>query len=205
MTSKLARTASKVGAWGGPARQLSQRTSDWLRLLIPLALILSLAFASLAPNGLVLPVYYIVSLVVVIGLPRTRDRVMVAGLCTSSILYELVSSVVFSQIRPAGHLLNHGVALVMLWILVISVSRHRRMQKTVRENERVANERLAQLNTIYASAPVGLCFVDRDLRFVSVNNALAEFYGASPDFFLGKTIREAVPEIAATVEAACQR
>ena len=65
----------------------------------------------------------------------------------------------------------------MLWTLVISVSRHRRMQKIVREKERVANERLAQLSTIYGSAPVGLCFVDRDLRYVSVNNALAELYG----------------------------
>ena len=206
MISKLARTASKVAARSALGRQpLSQRTSDWLRLLIPLALILSLSFASLAPNGLVLPVYYIVSLVVVIGLPRTRDRVVVAGLCTSLMLFELVWSVVFSQTGPAGHLLNHGVALVMLWILVISVSRHRRRQQIVRENERVANERLAQLNTIYASAPVGLCFVDRDLRYLSVNNALAELYGASPEFFLGKTVREAVPDIAAKVEADCQR
>jgi PAS domain S-box-containing protein len=120
-------------------------------------------------------------------------------------LFELVSSVVFSQTGPAGHLLNDGVALVMLWILVISVSHHRRMQKIVRENKSVANERLAQLSTIYASAPVGLCFVDRDLRYLSVNNALAELYGASPEFFLGKTVREAVPEIAAKVEADCQR
>ncbi|HEY1235301.1 MAG TPA: ATP-binding protein [Candidatus Binatia bacterium] len=206
MTSKLARTASKVAARTGLARQpLSQKTIDWLRLLIPLALILSLAFASLAPNGLVLPVYCIVSFVVVIGLPRTRDRVVVAGLCTLLMLFELVSSVAFSQTRPAGRLLNHGVALAILWILVISVSRHRRMHKIVRDNERVASERLAQLNTIYASAPVGLCFVDRDLRFISMNNALAELYGASPEFFLGKTVREAVPEIAAKVEADCQR
>src|SRR5689334_20557159 len=101
MISKLARTASKVAARSALGRQpLSQRTSDWLRLLLPLALILSLSFASLAPNGLVLPVYYIVSLVVVIGLPRTRDRVVVAGLCTSLMLFELVWSVVFSQTGP---------------------------------------------------------------------------------------------------------
>ena len=206
MTRKLARTALKLAARTDVRQEpLSQRTIDWVWLLIPFALILSLAFALLAPNGLVLPVYYIVSLVVVMGLPRTRDRVVVAGLCTSLMLFEFVSSFVLFQTRPAGHLLNHSVALVMLWILVVSVSRHWHTQKIVRENERVANERLAQLNTIYASAPVGLCFIDRDLRFLSVNNALAEVYGASPEFFLGKTVREAVPEIAAKVGADCQR
>ena len=75
----------------------------------------------------------------------------------------------------------------------------------MRENERVANERLAQLNTIYASAPVGLCFVDRDLRYVSINNALAELSGKSPDYFIGKTVREAVPELADVVEAHYRR
>ena len=206
MTSKLARITLKLAARNSLPRQpLSQKTLDWLRLLIPLALILSLAFASWAPKGLVLPVYYIVSLLLVIALPRTRDRVLVAALCTALMIVELVSLVASSATPYSGHLLNHAVALVMLWALVASVSRHRRMQKFVQENEQLANERLAQLNTVYGSAPVGLCFVDRDLRYVSVNNALAELYGAAPDFFLGKTVREAVPEIADTVEAHYQR
>jgi PAS domain S-box-containing protein len=206
MTSKLARTALKIAARSNLSRQpSSQKTVHWLRLLIALALFLTAAFASWAPHGLVLPVYYIVSLVLVIALPRSRDRLVVAALCTSLMFVELVSSLVASQTRYSGHLLNHGVALAMLWTLVVSVSRHRRMQKFVGENERIANERLAQLNTVYASAPVGLCFVDRGLRYVSVNNALAELYGASPEFFVGKTVREAVPEIADTVEAHYQR
>jgi len=87
MTSKLARITLKLAARNSLPRQpLSQKTLDWLRLLIPLALILSLAFASWAPKGLVLPVYYIVSLLLVIALPRTRDRVLVAALCTALML-----------------------------------------------------------------------------------------------------------------------
>lgn len=206
MTSKLARTASKIAARTSLSRQpVSQKTVYWLRPLIASALILTAAFVSWAPHGLVLPVYYIVSLLLVIALPRTRDRLVVAALCTSLMFVELVSSMVASQTPYSGHLLNHGVAVAMLWTLVVSVSRHRRMQKFVRENERIASERLAQLNTVYASAPVGLCFVDRDLRYVSVNNALAELYGASPEFFVGKTVREAIPEIADTMEAHYQR
>ncbi|HEX5608085.1 MAG TPA: hypothetical protein VFY96_16280, partial [Candidatus Binatia bacterium] len=78
MTSKLARITLKIGA----RNSFAQKTLDWLRLLIVLAMVLSLAFASWAPNGLVLPVYYIVSLLLVIALPRSRDRVLVAALCT---------------------------------------------------------------------------------------------------------------------------
>jgi PAS domain S-box-containing protein len=75
----------------------------------------------------------------------------------------------------------------------------------MRDNERIANERLALINTIYASAPVGLCFVDRDLRYVSIINALAEMNGRSPDYFLGKTVREAVPDLADIIEAHYRR
>src|SRR4030095_3198427 len=83
--------------------------------------------------------------------------------------------------------------------------RHRHVQEVMRENERIANDRLAQLKTIYASAPVGLCFVDRDLRFVSLNGALAALNGSLPEYFLGKTVREAVPELADTIEAHYRR
>src|SRR5678816_4788034 len=92
MTSKLARINLKIAARKSfPRQPLSEKTLNWLRLLIPLALILSVAFASWAPNGLVLPVYYIVSLLLVIALPRSRDRVLVAALCTALMIVEFVS------------------------------------------------------------------------------------------------------------------
>jgi len=206
MTIKLAQTALKIAARYNTSKDPMERKAiKWLLLLMPLALIVTLAFAFWAPAGLVLPVYYIAALIMVIALPRTRDRVIAAAFCTSVMLVDLVLALLFSKSEYSGHLLNKGVALVMLWAVVAAVSRHRRIQEVMRENERVANERLAELNTVYASAPVGLCFVDRDLHFVSVNNALAELYGASPEFFLGKTVREAVPEVADVVEAHYRR
>ena len=206
MIIKLAQTALKIAARNNTSKDpIERKAIKWLLLLMPLALIVTLAFAFWAPTGLVLPVYYIAALIMVIALPRTRDRVIAAAFCTSVMLVDLVLALLFSQSEYSGHLLNKGVALVMLWAVVAAVSRHRGIRDVMRENERVANERLAQLNTVYASAPVGLCFVDRDLHYVSVNNALAELYGASPEFFLGKTVREAVPEVADAVEAHCRR
>jgi PAS domain S-box-containing protein len=52
------------------------------------------------------------------------------------------------------------------------------------------------LETLYRTAPLGLGVVDRDLRFVRVNERLAEFVGMSPQEMLGRTTREVVPEIA---------
>lgn len=58
------------------------------------------------------------------------------------------------------------------------------------ESEGVVQRRLAELQTIYASVPVGLAFVDKDLRFASINEALAELNGPSVDEHIGRTLGE---------------
>jgi PAS domain S-box-containing protein len=55
-------------------------------------------------------------------------------------------------------------------------------------------QRLAQLQAIYDGAPVGLCFLDRNLRYVSLNRRLAEMNGVSVACHLGKTVKEIIPE-----------
>ena len=62
--------------------------------------------------------------------------------------------------------------------------------------------RLSELEAIYASAPVGLCALDRELRFVSVNQRMAEFNGLTIEEHLGRTVREVVPHIADVAEEA---
>jgi len=56
-------------------------------------------------------------------------------------------------------------------------------------------QRLAQLEAIYDGSPVGLCFLDRRLRYVSVNRYLAEMYGASVSSFIGRTVEEVHPAL----------
>jgi len=53
----------------------------------------------------------------------------------------------------------------------------------------------ALLDAVYASAPVGLGFWDRELRFVRVNARLAEMNGLSPEAHIGKTPLELLPGI----------
>ncbi len=59
---------------------------------------------------------------------------------------------------------------------------------------------LDELEAIYATVPVGLCVLDTNLRYVRINNLLAEIHGISVADHLGKTVREIVPDLADEVE-----
>jgi PAS domain S-box-containing protein len=60
--------------------------------------------------------------------------------------------------------------------------------------EAMPTQRLAQLQAIYDGAPVGLCFLDRNLRYVSLNKKLADMNGASVASHLGRTVKEMFPQ-----------
>ena len=55
-------------------------------------------------------------------------------------------------------------------------------------------QRLAQLQAIYDGSPVGLCFLDTGLRYVSVNRQLAEMNGLPVSSHLGRRIQEVLPK-----------
>jgi signal transduction histidine kinase len=63
----------------------------------------------------------------------------------------------------------------------------------------------ALLDTLLASAPIGINFVSRDLRFVRINDYLAQNNGLSVEQHLGRTVREVLPTLANTVEPLLQR
>ena len=66
--------------------------------------------------------------------------------------------------------------------------------------EAFPTQRLAQLQAIYDGAPVGLCFLDRNLRYVSLNRRLAEMNGAPVAAHMGNLVREMAPELYPNVE-----
>ncbi|WP_158943711.1 EAL domain-containing protein [Granulicella sp. S190] len=61
--------------------------------------------------------------------------------------------------------------------------------------EALPTQRLAQLNAIYDGVPVGLCFVDCNLRYVSVNKRLAEMHHIPVAAHLGRYISEVMPAV----------
>jgi len=71
--------------------------------------------------------------------------------------------------------------------------------------EAMPAHRLAQLQAIYEGAPVGLCFLDRNLRYISINRQLAEINGASIADHLGRTVSEVIPDLFPEIEPYLRR
>ena len=65
---------------------------------------------------------------------------------------------------------------------------------SIRRAEETARARLNELESIYRNAPVGLAFVDRDLRYLRVNQMIADMNGLSIEEVVGKTYRDLSPE-----------
>jgi PAS domain S-box-containing protein len=65
--------------------------------------------------------------------------------------------------------------------------------------------RLAQLHAIYDSVPVGLCFMDRNLRYVSMNQRYADLNGISLEASIGRSVKEMIPEVYPRIEPYIQR
>jgi diguanylate cyclase (GGDEF)-like protein/PAS domain S-box-containing protein len=64
------------------------------------------------------------------------------------------------------------------------------------------SQRLFQLESMYASAPVGLCFIDLAFRYVTVNDAMAAILGMPPAFMAGHEVGEFIPSFRPLVREA---
>ena len=76
-----------------------------------------------------------------------------------------------------------------------------RLHESTQQAAREAEETAALLDTIFQTAPVGFAFHDRDLRFVRINDALAEINGLPVEQHLGRSITDVLPELAPSIVA----
>jgi len=100
------------------------------------------------------------------------------------------------QLAPAPGTIRETVAVAeALQEVGVELLRYRGHLES-RVLERTAElERLnARVETVYATAPVGLCFVDRDLRFVMINDYLAAINAVPALSHLGRTLPELLGE-----------
>jgi PAS domain S-box-containing protein len=75
------------------------------------------------------------------------------------------------------------------------------LQRTAAEARRHADE----LEATYRSAPVGMCVLDAELRFVRINDRLAEMNGPAAADHVGRTVREVLPALADDAEPLLRR
>lgn len=61
--------------------------------------------------------------------------------------------------------------------------------------EALPSQRLAHLGAIYDGVPAGLCFLDRNMRFLSINRRLADINGISVADHLGRRLQDVLPDL----------
>ncbi len=171
-----------------------------LRFLPPLVIVALFLADFWFPFELAIAMYYIAALLFVVALPQRRDKYSIALICTILAVLDYALAPAVAGAPDWLRVVNHGLSVIVIWAVAVLALRHTRNLEALRASERTAYGRLAQLRTTYASAPVGLCFVDRDLRYLAINNTLAEMLGHPADFYLGKTAHETTPELAVAGE-----
>jgi PAS domain S-box-containing protein len=77
--------------------------------------------------------------------------------------------------------------------LVLNITDRKRLEREVVTRERY-------LNSFFTGATAGLALLDKDLRYIQINDTLAEMNGAPAGDHLGRTVREVVPRLAPMVE-----
>jgi two-component system, LuxR family, sensor kinase FixL len=115
----------------------------------------------------------------------------------------------FASSAPAENILHLQfflltISLPLMVLAAVSQERYQAFSALSRSEQEVRRQ-YAQLATIYHSAPIGLAFVDTQLRYVSINDYLAEINGRPADAHLGRTVREVLPHLADTIEPLYRR
>ena len=83
---------------------------------------------------------------------------------------------------------------------MFDLTEQRRLEGTLRRNQEQMRVRLAELESLYQSAPLGLAMLDHDLKFVRVNDALADMNGIPAADHIGKYAFDVVPDLRAQAE-----
>jgi PAS domain S-box-containing protein len=95
---------------------------------------------------------------------------------------------------------NTGRRPARLLCVVLDITEQKRAEEMQRRMAEQADDRSNNIEVIYNAAHVGLCILDRELRYVRVNRLLAEMNGLAPEAHIGKTIREVTPDLAPKAE-----
>ncbi|HEY9658309.1 MAG TPA: PAS domain-containing protein, partial [Allocoleopsis sp.] len=84
--------------------------------------------------------------------------------------------------------------------LRLEVAERQKAEQRLQKQQSQIQHQLAEIETIYQSAPIGLNVLDTELRFVRINQQLADMNGLSIEAHIGHTVRELFPNIADTIE-----
>ncbi len=79
------------------------------------------------------------------------------------------------------------------------------LQADVEASTALALDHLQKLEMLYDTAPVGMCEIDSQLRYVRINSALARMNGYPAAEHIGRTVGEMIPGLADSIEEEYRR
>ena len=69
-------------------------------------------------------------------------------------------------------------------------------EQEIQRLHRFIRQKLTEIEQVYRYSPVGLVLMDKDYRFVRINQRMAEINGLPVEAHIGRTLREVLPDIA---------
>ncbi len=81
---------------------------------------------------------------------------------------------------------------------------YRGIDRNLTNLDQAPGQRLFQLETIYSNAPVGLCFIDLQMRYVTVNDAMANIIGLQPYEAIGRRVSAFLPGLSPLLDNALE-
>lgn len=119
-----------------------------------------------------------------------------------------------AQNRVAQSMLGLAALCAVIWLLFRALSARRRIdfeteraelaEQLLTRDSQLADQ-VEELNALYASAPIGLAFFSRDYRYLRINEELASSNGRTVAEHIGRSVREIIPDHAATLEQVIDR
>ena len=83
---------------------------------------------------------------------------------------------------------------IVVWLTNMAVRLSERDRQLMQRADAL-DASLSELQALYDHSPVGISFLDRDLRCIRINQALVEINGAPVEDHIGRRIFEIVPDL----------
>jgi PAS domain S-box-containing protein len=95
---------------------------------------------------------------------------------------------------------------ILEWIgTCIDITERKQIEDALQQSEETSRRRMLEIEALYRNAPVGLCEIDPELRWVRINDRLAELNGIPAADCIGKRVRDLMPDLADAVEPGMRR
>ncbi len=90
---------------------------------------------------------------------------------------------------------GHQDAIDGAILVFADVTKIRQTQAALARNEGIARQRSLEIETLYKTAPVGMALVDRNRRFLKINQHFAQLNGEPVERQIGRTLRDVLPSL----------